>query len=202
MSKHISQALQGVNVGAAALPQEEDLGTVKGLFMLFHAWYGTLLLARYNTGDVGVDGKDRGIKSAMVVWQKELSAFDGDIVREAAERCKVDHPKFPPTLPEFVAICKATQPRRAYSGPMKVEMAEGLKSSYTARARAEAMASYHATTRAAAGAVRTDAGLGGLHVLVARAVGLAGGDEVAVLRRFDRQAPACAAGQGTAMGAS
>lgn len=189
MSKTVSQALQAANIGAAPSQQEDLQSGVKGLFMLFHGWYGALLLARYTTGDVDQEGKDRGIKSAMVVWQKELDGFDGDVIRAAANRCMADHPKYPPTLPEFVAICKATQPRRAApESQFKIPMSTDLKSSYTARARAKAMTAYRAKVDAEAGVVKAGDGLGSLQVLVARAVGLAGGNEVAVLRSFDREA--------------
>lgn len=185
MSKPISEIIQASNIGAAP-PQEEDMQAgVKGLFMLFHAWYGTLLLARYNTGDVGPDGKDRGIKSAMLVWQKELDAFDGDIVRAAAERCKIDHLKYPPTLPEFVAICKAISPRvPTPKSQFAIPMSDGLKSSYSARERAKVMAAYQSRINASVGLVAASEDLSGLHVLVAHAVGLAGGDEMATLRRL------------------
>lgn len=199
MSKTISQAIQSAAVGAArGEPAPDPQKTVKGLFMLFHGWYGNLFLSRFESGDKDKAGKDRGTLSAMAIWQSALGRFDGDVVREAADRCQVEHPKYPPTLPEFVAICRAAQPREAYSGPMKVEMSEGLKSSYTARARAEAMARYRANRAGrdvGSDAVRDDDGLFALQLLVAHAVGLAGGDEVAVLRRFDRAA-AGRAGQG------
>lgn len=185
MSKTISQALQGADLGKRPQPGAAIEADIKRLFMLFHGWYGALFLARYATGDTGVDGKDRGTMSAMLVWQSRLAAFDGEVVRAAAERCETDHPQYPPTLPEFVAICRAVKPRVTTQEQFKIQMSEGLRSSYTARARAEAMARYRANERAAEGAVATDDGYPGLQQLVASAVSLAGGDEVAVLRRFD-----------------
>ena len=190
MSKTIAQALDGASIGAQPeAPAADPRKTVKGLFMLFHGWYGNLFLSRYESGDKDASGKDRGTLSAMTIWQSALDRFDGDVVRAAADRCEVDHPKYPPTLPEFVAICKATQPRRAApESQFKIPMSSDLKSSYTARARAEAMARYRAKVATDAGVVNAGDGLGGLQVLVAKAVALAGGDEVAVLRRFDRGA--------------
>lgn len=187
MSKTIAQALDGAHIGAQPeVPAADPRKTVKGLFMLFHGWYGNLFLSRYESGDKDAQGKDRGTMSAMTIWQHALDRFDGDVVRAAAERCQEDHPKYPPTLPEFVAICKATQPRKpAPESQFKIPMSSDLKSSYTARARADAMARYRANINAEAGVLPAGNGMGGLQVLVAKAVGLAGGDEVAVLRRFD-----------------
>lgn len=181
-------------IDSAAIGQQphainsEAGSTVKRLFMLFHGWYGNLLISRYNTGETGLDGKDKGVASAMKVWQGELARFAAEDIETAARRCQVDHPKYPPTLPEFVAICKAVQPRRAApESQFKIPWSPELKSSYSARARANAMATYRARTMADAGAVWVESGVPGLQVLVAKAVGLAGGDEVATLRRFDAE---------------
>ena len=186
MSKSISQAIAAAAIGSAPIPQADAQASIKGLFMLFHSWYGNLLLSRYTTGEVGADGKDKGIKSAMAVWQSELNTFDGDTVRSAADRCKTDHPKYPPTLPEFAAICRAIQPRRRSSDSQPaIEMSGELKSSYTARARAQAMAAYRAKVLSDVGAQPVPDGVSGLHQLVARAVSLAGGDEASALRKME-----------------
>lgn len=188
--KPIAAVIDAAQIGSRPQPERADTSaTVKRLFMLFHGWYGNLLIARYNTGETGLDGKDRGVASAVKVWQSELAPFAAEDIEAAAQRCRTDHPKYPPTLPEFVSLCKAVRVRPAVqaNGPMKIEMSEGLRSSYTARARAQAMAAYRAKLEAEVGAVRTGPGLAGLQQLVAQAVALAGGDEVAALRRFDQR---------------
>lgn len=189
-AKPISAVIDAAHIGqrAQAAPREAD-ATVKRLFMLFHGWYGNLLISRYMTGDTGLDGKDRGVASAMKVWQAELARFAPADVEAAAARCQADHPKYPPTLPEFVALCKAVQIRPAMkiNGTLKVEMSDGLRSSYTAKARAEAMHRYRANLAAEVGKVETEGGIRGMQTLIAQAVALAGGDEVAILRRFDER---------------
>lgn len=186
MSEHISAAINRAEI-ARQQPESTDAGkAVRSLFMLFHGMYGNLLLSRYATGELDGDGKDKGVKSAMVIWQSDLARFDSDVLRAAAERCKTDYVKYPPTLPEFLTICRALQPRRAHFETQgAIAMSDGLKSSYTAKARAKAMASYREKLAVEVGAVRVDGGLSGLLQLVAAAVGLAGGDEVKALRRFD-----------------
>jgi len=188
--KSITQAIDAAQIGQKPARSASPDTTIKQLFMLLHGLYGNLLIARFSTGEVvaaGPDkGKDKGVKSAMVIWQANLDRFDGETIRAAADRCMTDHPKYPPTLPEFVAMCKAIQPRQTHAEQFKIGMSDELKSSYTARARAQAMARYRANLERSAGVVNTgNAGLGALQVLIARAVALAGGDEVAALRRFD-----------------
>lgn len=191
MSKSITQAIEGARIGQqyeqpGAAPQK----TVKGLFMLFHGWYGNLFLSRYESGEKDAAGKDRGTMSAMVIWQNALDRFDGDVVRAAADRCEVDHQRYPPTLPEFLAICKAIQPRRpAPESQFEIPMSDGLRSSYTSRARDKAMATFNAKISAGTGMVKPGEGLDTLHVLIAEGVGLAGGDEAATLRRLESQSP-------------
>lgn len=168
--------------------------------MLFHGMYGNLFLSRFATGELDAEGKDRGVKSAMVVWQSDLSRFDADVIRHAAERCKAEHVKFPPTLPEFLEICRSLQPRRAsVQTQATIGMSDDLKSSYTAKARAMAMARYRANVAAEVGIVRVDNGVRGILQLVASAVALAGGDEAAVLLRIEREtAPRATKMTGTA----
>jgi hypothetical protein len=187
MSEHISAAIERADINSAQPAGADAAKAVRSLFMLFHGMYGNLFLSRYATGELDAEGKDKGVKSAMVIWQSDLARFDAAVVRAAAERCKTDHQKFPPTLPEFLALCRALQPRAAhFDKPGAIEMSAGLKSSYTAKARAKAMATYRAKLDSDVGLVRVGSGLSGLCQLVASAVGLAGGDEVAALSGMER----------------
>jgi hypothetical protein len=185
---NITEAIQQANIGSKQPERQGDPEALaKGLFMLFHGWYGNLLLGRYATGDIDAKGKDRGTKSAMITWGAALSRFDSDIVRAAADRCEFDHPKFPPTLPEFTAICRAIQPRRRSADQVaSIEMSGELRSRYSAQARSVVMAAYQSRLSSKAGTVEIPDGLAGLCQLVARASALAGGDEAEILLRLDR----------------
>jgi hypothetical protein len=166
---------------------EKETAT-KRLFMLFHGYYGNLFLSKYATGELDSDGKDRGIKSARQIWQSGLAKFDVATVVAAAERCKQAHKEFPPSLPQFLDLCAAIQPRKATAkGDARIGMSTELKSSYSKRARSEAMARYRDRVAAQAGVVSVPDGLAGLKELIAKAVALGGGDEVATLRRLDRE---------------
>lgn len=187
MFKPISQLVSAES--AQALPQAADTSrTVNRLFMLFHGWYGNLFISKFATGDLDAEGKDRGIKSARAVWAGELREFDADVVEEAAKRCKSQHVEFPPSLPQFTAICRAIRPRQVFAAPKPtnlIGMSDELRSQRSKQIREEAMAKLRANIDAETGHMRVDAGLPGLKQLIAKAVALAGGDEVAELRRLD-----------------
>jgi hypothetical protein len=173
--------------GSMSDSSEKETAT-KRLFMLFHGYYGNLFLSKYATGELDLDGKDRGIKSARQVWQSGLAKFDVATVVAAAERCKQAHKEFPPSLPQFVDLCAAIQPRKDMTkGDARIGMSTELKSSYSKRARSEAMARYRDRVATQAGVVSVPDGLAGLKELIAKAVALGGGDEVATLLRLDRE---------------
>ena len=175
------------SLGSMSDSSEKETAT-KRLFMLFHGYYGNLFLSKYATGELDSDGKDRGIKSARQVWQSGLAKFDVATVVAAAERCKQAHKEFPPSLPQFVDLCAAIQPRKDMTkGDARIGMSTELKSSYSKRARSEAMARYRDRVAAQAGVVSVPDGLAGLKELIAKAVALGGGDEVATLLRLDRE---------------
>lgn len=88
---------------------------IKRLFMLLHGRYGTAFTSKFATGKLDSVGSDRGTLSAMLVWQSDLRRYADDVVQEAAQRCKDSHPTFPPSLPEFEALCKACMPRQTYA---------------------------------------------------------------------------------------
>lgn len=88
---------------------------IKRLFMLLHGRYGTAFTSKFATGKLDSVGSDRGTLSAMLVWQSDLRRYADDVVQEAAQRCKDSHPTFPPSLPEFEALCKASMPRETYA---------------------------------------------------------------------------------------
>jgi hypothetical protein len=176
-----------VSVKPAQAEPADATAIVTRLFMLFQGWYGNLFIAKFATGARDINGKDKGIKSALVVWSSELREFAPDIVEAAAERCKETYLEFPPNLPQFVAICKAVRPRRAFAAAPtnRIGMSHELRASYSKRAREEALAKLRARIDAETGYMRVDDGLTGLTQLIAQGVALAGGDEVATLRGFD-----------------
>jgi hypothetical protein len=156
---------------------------VRRLFMLLHGMYGNAVLDKYRTGQTEDNGEDVGMATARAVWLNGLREFDTSIVMKALGRCAEKHKTFPPTLPEFRDLCKAFQPARwdaTKSAPM-LEMSDALRAEHVERARR--VVTERRLQRE--GAVQISDGLPGLHVLIAKAVGYAGGDEAATLLRLD-----------------
>lgn len=175
--------LKPIDAEAVRRPQQEvPLEAVNTVFKVFHGFYGNLFLSKFSTGQQGDDGKDKGIKSARQVWAFGLRGYDAGTIQTALERCQQAHPEFPPSLPQFVALCAASKPREAYTPPaappaltMSPELREKQIAEHRQRARElieEAKA-------------KDDAGLSPLKRAIADAVACASGDEVATLLRLD-----------------
>lgn len=163
------------------IPQE----AAGNVFRVLHGFYGNLFLSKFATGDVGPEG-DRGVLGARQIWAYGLRDFDAGTVKAALAQCMERHPEFPPSLPQFVALCRANKPREAFDhGQPRIGMSQELRSHYAARARAviEKHAAKSATL--ATGHKDLPPGLDGLKQAIAQAVACAGGDEVATLRRLD-----------------
>lgn len=181
-------ALHAIHNQSSTGPTDAD-STVRRLFMLLHGQYGNLLLSKFSTGEVDAQGKDRGMKSAQIVWASDLAKYDSEIIRAAAERCKIDHPQYPPTLGQFSAICRAMSPVKTYreadDGLKQIGISTEAQSANSKRVREAAMARLTKIEEARSGLVDAPQGVSGLCQLIAKAVGLAGGNEVAELRRLD-----------------
>ena len=77
---------------------------VKALFAKLSARYGTLFADRY-----------AGVPQDVLLaeWGAELAGFTGDDIRRGLDGCR--DLKFPPTLPEFMALCRPPiEPHSAY----------------------------------------------------------------------------------------
>lgn len=101
-------------VHAAATPREASL-TVQKLFVVLHGAYGNLFLSKFATGDLNGEGKDKGVRAAMLVWSSALSGFPDDVIELACRRLQVQHPDFAPNLPQFVRECEALMPRKTHA---------------------------------------------------------------------------------------
>nr|WP_321291614.1 hypothetical protein [uncultured Rhodoferax sp.] len=176
------------DVTEQAAKAAESASVTSTVFRSLHGYYGVLFTSKFATGILSAEGKDQGILSARKVWAYELSRYEVHTIANAVESCKAMHPEFPPSLPQFVALCAANAPRKTYKPAIpEIEMSQALRSQYARQAR-ETNARHHAR------AVDTKTGftdlpisLDGLKQAVAQAVGLAGGDEVHTLLRLDRQ---------------
>ncbi|MDR6381804.1 hypothetical protein [Paraburkholderia caribensis] len=160
-----------------------DEAQIKRLFMLLHGMYGNQVLDKFRIGQADDKGEDIGMAAARSVWLNGLREFGGDVILKALAKCADKHKTYAPTLPEFRDICKSLAPRqwdRNESAP-QLEMSDALRSEHVERAR-RAIAE---TRIQREGGVQTSTGLPGLHVLIAKAIGYAGGDEAGTLLRLD-----------------
>lgn len=160
-----------------------DETQIKRLFMLLHGMYGNQVLDKYRIGKVDDNGEDVGMAAARSVWRTGLREFTPEILLKALAKCADKHKTYVPTLPEFRDLCKAFQPTswEPRRDAPRLDMSEALRSETVERAR-RAIAE---TRIQREGGIRTVGGLSGLHVLIAKAVGYAGGDEAATLLQLD-----------------
>lgn len=150
----------------------EDANNV---FRVMHGFYGNLFLSKFATGEVKADGSDGGVASARAIWAHGLREFDLSTVKTALARVMDAHPEFPPTLPQFVQLCKACAPRPVY----REALPPAKPNPEIARKALAAMRANLATTAPADG-------LSLLKQAIADAVRCAGGNEAAELARLDR----------------
>ncbi|WP_370682245.1 hypothetical protein [Comamonas sp. GB3 AK4-5] len=85
------------------------------LFVVLHGAYGSAFLSKFNTGQLGADGQDKGVRMAMLVWDSALAKFTDDAVELAVERIKRASPEFAPTLPMLEKECEAAMPVKPYA---------------------------------------------------------------------------------------
>ena len=164
-------------------PQQAEArqDTANNVFKVFHGFYGNLFLSKFVNGQTDAEGVDQGVVSARAIWSHGLREFDLQTVKTALSRTMDSHPEYPPTLPQFVALCKACRPREAFQHAA-LPMSGALQAEKARAARDAALKSIRPVTAA------NDApqGLQLLKQLIAQAVGLAGCDEAKELARLDR----------------
>ena len=178
MLKLISPNVEDFKPRSSETPND----TANNVFKVFHGFYGNLFLSKFVNGQMDADGVDQGVVSARGIWSHGLRDFDLSTVKTALSRTMDAHPEFPPTLPQFVALCKACAPRQVYRHP-EIAMSSELRAERSKAAREAALKTVTALVEKPEPLV----GLPLLKLLIAEAVGLAGGDEAKTLMRLDRE---------------
>jgi hypothetical protein len=163
-----------------------DETIVNNVFKVLHGYYGNLFLSKFASGVTDAAGRDKGVASARSVWAHKLRMFDEATVVTALEHCQGRHPEYPPSLPQFVALCAAAMPREVYQPTNAIGMSDELRSQYARQAR-EIIAKHEAKAeRRRTGYMPLPVTLDGLKQAIACAVGEAGGDEAGALLKLDR----------------
>lgn len=168
-------------IGTQPPTSDSDAG-IRRVFMVLHGFYGNLFLNKFSTGSVE-SGEDQGIANARRIWAYSLSEYDTDTIKLALRRCQERHPEFPPSLPQFVALCSAIKPREVYRppAPPALTMSPELREELVAKER-ERLNQLAEEIKAAPQV----SGLDLLKQAIARAVAEGGGEEAAELLRLDR----------------
>lgn len=162
---------------------------VNNVFKVFHGFYGNLFLSKFANGQLNASGEDMGVISARQIWAHGLREFDLATVKNALLRCMEPHPEYPPTLPQFVALCKACAVRVVKPMTAAIDMGQPLRSRYARQAREITAKHAGRVIEKNTGYFAIEPGLSGLKQAIANAVATAGGDEMQELKRFDRMFP-------------
>lgn len=117
------------------------MGWVRKLFGELQGNYGTRFLDMWRSGQSDSNGDDVGLQNAMALWAEKLAGFRDR--PEAIRRALESLPLHPPTLPEFVALCRTVCPPPEH----KALPAPALDPEVIAarKAEADAVARLHAT---------------------------------------------------------
>lgn len=152
------------------------------VFRAMHGYYGSQFLAKFANGVV-VDGEDKGVADALKVWAYELRHFSEAVVLDAIARCKAQHAEWPPTLPQFVALCEAAKPREAvrFALPMSPELVKQRNAPHVEKLRE--LRERIAGPKEAAPAT----GLQLLFAAIGDAIDCAGGDGAAAMVKLERE---------------
>lgn len=150
-----------------------DEAVIERLFMALHGYFGNQFLDKFRLGDPGT-GKDIGIENAKRTWLAELSGYTTGEIFGGLQKIKDAGSPFPPGLPEFAAACKACRRVKAFSEPARALPSPGAQSVLQ-----------RLTEQRQRVSMRPQGGLATLYSVISRAVGNAGGDEVAALRQLE-----------------
>lgn len=92
----------------STLRQPLPLGWVRKLFAELQGNYGTRFLDMWRSGVTDTNNDDVGLLNAMDMWAEKLAGFRGR--PEAIRRVLDTLPQNPPTLPQFVDLCRQACP--------------------------------------------------------------------------------------------
>ena len=83
---------------------------MRKLFAELQGNYGTRFLDMWRSGVTDTNGDDVGLRNAMDMWAEKLAGFRErpDAIRRVLDTL----PKHPPTLPEFVELCRTRCPKQ------------------------------------------------------------------------------------------
>lgn len=155
-----------------------DGSAADAVFRAMHGFFGQLWLTKFATGQVLADGSDAGVQGAKRMWAHGLRSFDAATVKAALHELSEAAGEYPPSLPQFIALCRSHQPRKA----TVLALPNRAPNGEAALAEREKLRALRADAAAHAGPLE---GIPTLIAAVADALGCAGADEAAELRRMN-----------------
>jgi hypothetical protein len=165
-----------------------SVDVINKIFKVLHGRHGQVFLSKYSTGQRDEDGKDKGIIAARQVWAHDLRNQSPKAIMAALDQAAIDYTEFPPSGPQFLLLCK--NQARDFDAVERVERSR-LRIEVSGQSIADATkASREAAVARIKGAIIKEAAivteLSSLVAAIAGAVALAGGDEIAELKRLER----------------
>jgi hypothetical protein len=110
---------------------------VAKIFQELQGNYGSRFLNQWKTGQVLPDGSDLGHVNAMATWGKKLAGFASQ--PERIRRVLDDLPADPPSLPQFVELCRMARPDDKPALPHRPTPEEQERARKAAQAAAESV---------------------------------------------------------------
>ena len=92
-----------------------DLELANNVFKVLHGSYPKFFLSNFETGQLDQSGHDKGVKNGRNMWARKLIRFSEQVIGAALDQCLERHVEYPPNLPQFLALCRANQPRATYA---------------------------------------------------------------------------------------
>lgn len=98
--------------------QPLDQRWVAKIFQELQGNYGTRFLNQWKTGQTLDDGTDAGVVNAMSMWGKKLGGFSDQ--PERIRRVLDSLPADPPSLPQFIELCRTARANEPKALPHKL----------------------------------------------------------------------------------
>lgn len=121
--------------GSSTSAQALDPRWVGKIFQELQGNYGTRFLNQWKTGQTLPDGSDAGVVNAMAMWGKKLAGFadQPERIRRVLDALPAD----PPSLPQFIDLCRQSTRKEQPALPYK-PTAEDIERSRELAAQAKA----------------------------------------------------------------
>ncbi|HHS8321924.1 TPA: Vir protein [Legionella anisa] len=95
---------------------------IDGLFLKFAAYYGSVWRSQFKQADF--------LEFAKWEWTKALREFEDKVI-EQATIASLASKEFPPTLPQFIDLCRAAKKRLSFIPPKRCNKPRNLELAYT-----------------------------------------------------------------------